>query len=102
MYATIEHRKVNLDRVQETVQQGASDFFPKLEHAPGFLGFYVVAQENGSNAAIALWENRAQAEDFRAEAASWLQTLEEHGHRLESDHGGEVIAHITPPRTAVK
>lgn len=98
MYATIEHRKVNLASLEETVRRGEREFFPRLEQASGFLGFYVVAQENGENAAITLWESRAQAEAFGAEAASWSEALEELGHRLAGQHGGEVIAQISPRR----
>jgi hypothetical protein len=96
MYATIQLRMANPARWRETGQEASSDFYPELERAHGFVAFYVVAQEDGANAAITLWQNRAQALAFRQADASWSLTLERHGHQLESDHGGEVIAHLRP------
>lgn len=96
MYATIEHRRTNPASLGETVARGEREFLPQLGRAPGFVGFYVVAQENGENAAIALWESRAHAEAFEAETAGWLRTLEELGHDLQGQHGGEVIAQLAP------
>ena len=96
MYATIQIREANPERWRETGQDASSDFFPELERAHGFVAFYIVAQEDGSNAAITLWQNQAQAKAFRQADASWSLTLERHGHRLERDHGGEVIAQLRP------
>jgi heme-degrading monooxygenase HmoA len=96
MYATIQIRETNPERWRETGQDASSDFFPELERAHGFVAFYVVAQEDGSNAAITFWQNQAQAKAFRQADASWSLTLERHGHRLVSDHGGEVITQLRP------
>ena len=96
MYATIQLRKANPARWRETGQDASNDFFPELERAHGFVAFYVVAQDDGSNAAITFWQNQAQAQAFRQADASWSLTLERHGHQLESDHGGEVITQLRP------
>ncbi len=96
MYATIQLRKATPERWRETGQDASSDCFPELERANGFVAFYVVAQENGSNAAITFWQNQAQAQAFRQADASWSLTLERHGHQLESDQGGEVITQLRP------
>lgn len=97
MYATIEHRKANLASLEETTKRAEAEFFPILEQAPGFCGFYVVAQADGSNVAINLWESQAHAEAFEVVAAGWLAALDALGHQLESIHGGAVIVAIEPP-----
>jgi hypothetical protein len=96
MYATIQIRQANPERTDETRQDASSDFFPELTWAHGFVAFYVVAQEDGAHAAITFWQNRAQAQAFRQADASWSLTLERHGHRLMSDHGGKVITKLLP------
>ncbi|MCA1598566.1 MAG: hypothetical protein LC769_06010, partial [Chloroflexi bacterium] len=51
-----------------------SEFFPKMQRAPGLVGFYLITdEENGINTAINVWESKAHAEAFIPEAASWLQ-----------------------------
>jgi len=40
MYTWIERRKVNIERLPETMQRAQSDFFPKLQQAHGFSSFY--------------------------------------------------------------
>src|SRR5438045_3646026 len=96
MYAQIVRRTPNRERQQETMQRGASEFLPKLQQAPGFVAFYLVAGEDGQNAAITVWEDRAQAEAFAPQAQAWSTTLEEFGNRRESGTAGEVITHVTP------
>lgn len=97
MYTVIERRKANQQRAQETGQQAQVAFLPKLQRAPGFIGFYLVEdKENGVNTAIVVWESKAQADAFQKEAESWARTLDEHGHRLESSNRGETIIEVTP------
>lgn len=94
MYAMMTRRTMNRERQQETMERGARDFFPKLQQAPGFVAFYLVAGEDGLNTAIMLWEERAQGEAFMSENRGWRVTLEELGHRLESEVGGEVVQQV--------
>jgi len=99
MYTVVERRAINRDRLQETFQRGQSEFFPKMLRAPGFVGFYLVAdEENGINTAINVWESKAHAEAFIPEAAGWLQTLDEIGHKLQSTNQGETVVDLTPPK----
>jgi hypothetical protein len=99
MYTWIERRKANLERLQETMQRAQSDFFPKLQRAPGFSGFYLVAdQANGINTAIIIWESKAQADAFTEENSAWMQTLEQFGHTLQSDNRGETVINLAPLR----
>ena len=99
MYTVVERRKINPERLQETMQRGQSEFFPKLQKAPGFTGFYLVADEaNGINTAIIVWESKAQADAFDAENSGWLRTLEELGHTLQSDNRGETVVQLEPQK----
>ncbi len=92
MYTLVERRKINVDRLQETIERAQREFFPQLQAAPGFIGFYLVADEvNGINTAIIVWESKAQADAFEAEYSPWLRTLEELGHALQSDNRGETV-----------
>ena len=97
MYTWIERRKVNIERLPETMQRAQSDFFHKLQQAPGFSSFSVVAdQENGINTAIVIWESKAHADAFTDANSGWMQTLEQFGHTLQSDNRGEVVIHLAP------
>jgi heme-degrading monooxygenase HmoA len=98
MYAQIVRRTPNRERRQETLQRAGTEFFPKLQQAPGFVAFYLVAGEDGQNAAIAIWEDRAQAEAFGEAQQAWMAALDELGNRRESQTAGEVTAHVTPQR----
>jgi heme-degrading monooxygenase HmoA len=96
MYATINRRTPNPARQQETLQAGAREFFPALEQAPGFVGFYLVAGEDGVNTATVLWQDRAHAEAFQTRSQQWGATLDDFGHRQESRTAGEVIHQVMP------
>ncbi len=99
MYTIVERRKVNPETIQETMQRGQSEFFPKLQAAPGFTGFYLVADEaNGINTAIIVWESKAQADAFETANSGWMRTLEELGHALQSDNRGETVIQLEPQR----
>ncbi len=99
MYTMIERRTINRERIQETVQRAQGEFFPKLQRAPGFVGFYLVTdEENGINTAIVVWENKAQAEAFQTEGEGWLRTLDELGHTLQSDNRGETVVQLEPQK----
>ncbi len=97
MYTMIERRTINRERLQETVQRGQREFFPQLQRAPGFIGFYLVTdEEQGINTAIVVWDSKAQAAAFCQGSGGWLQTLEELGHMLQSDNRGETVITLTP------
>jgi heme-degrading monooxygenase HmoA len=99
MHTVVERRQVNLERLQETMQRGEREFFPALRAAPGFVGFYLVADEaNHVNTAVVVWESKAQADTFQAEYGAWLQTLDELGHTLLSDNRGETVVSLEPER----
>lgn len=97
MYTIIERRKINGERMQETVQRAQGEFFPDLQRAPGFVGFYLVTDEgNGINTAVIVWESKARADAFETTADRWQQTLEEMGHTLQSDNRGETVIQLEP------
>ena len=100
VYTTVERRKINRERLQETVQRAQAEFFPKLQRAPGFVGFYLVTDEDNSiNTAIVVWHDKMQADAFYSQGAeSWLQTLEELGHTLQSDNRGETVIQLDPQK----
>lgn len=95
MYAIVNRRRMNLERVQETRERAETDFTPKLRQAPGFVSLTVVRGEDGITTAVVVWESQAQAEAFREEAERWTRTLDEFGHQLESRTGGEVFQYLT-------
>lgn len=98
MYTSIQRRKFDPQRVQETRQRAQSEFFPKMQAAPGFVGFYLVADEaNGINTAIVVFESKAQFDAFDTTVAQgWRRTLEELGNTLESDNSGETVIELQP------
>lgn len=98
MYTIVERRKANPERMQETVQRARTEFFPPLQAAPGFVGFYLVADEpNGINTAVIVWESKAQAEAFDNKVGKgWQQTLEQLGHTVQSENRGETVIELQP------
>ncbi len=101
MYTLIERRTINRDRLQETFQRAQGEFFPTMQRAPGFVGFYLVSdEENGINTAISVWDSKAHAEAFSNEATTvrWLRTLDELGHTHQTTNQGETVVDITPPK----
>lgn len=99
MYTMVERRKANRERMQETVQLAQTEFFPKIQAAPGFVGFYLVADEaNGINTAVAVFESKAHFDEFDATAQGWWKTLDEMGHTQESLNRGETIVQLEPQK----
>ena len=95
MYTITERRTVNLERLEETTERARSEYFPKLQAAPGFVGFYLVADDKGNIfTAINVWESKAHAEAFDATMSSWLKVLEEYGHHQESVNRGETVVEL--------
>ena len=73
MYTMIERRKANPARLQVTMQRGQRDFFLRLQKAPGFTGFSLVADEaNDITTAIIVQESKAQADALDAETRGWM------------------------------
>ena len=97
MYTIVERRRVNRERLQETVKRAEVEFFPKLQRAPGFTGFYLVNDEkNGIYTAITVWQDEAQADAFDSVSNGWLRVLDELGHSLQSDNRGETVIDLQP------
>jgi hypothetical protein len=99
VYTEVERRSANQASMDETVQRAQSEFFPKLQAAPGFIGFYLVSDEpNGVNTAIIVWESKADADAFDVIGAPWRQALDDLGHALQSDNTGEVVIQLEPTK----
>jgi hypothetical protein len=97
MYTEVERRTINHATIQDTIERAQKEFFPKLEHAPGLIGFYLVSdEENSINTAILIWESKAQADIFEEANGSWRQTLDQLGHMVQSDNRGETVIRIEP------
>jgi hypothetical protein len=47
MYAQITRRTPDRAPQQEVRKRAARAFFPKLQQAPGFVAFYLIAEEDG-------------------------------------------------------
>jgi len=95
MYAIVNRRRMNQARADETRERAMTEFFPKLQQAPGFVSFSLIQGETGINTAVILWESKAQADAFQGEAETWAHTLDEFGRQLEILEGGEVAQHLT-------
>ena len=96
MYAVVTRRTINPARLDETRARAASEFFPKLRQAPGFVSLTLIESEGTARTVVILWESQSQADAFREEAESWGRALDELGHRVETRDAGEVLEHITP------
>ncbi len=95
MYTMIDRRHHNESRTQETGQALQNDYMPKLQNAPGFVGFYLVEdKEQGVMTAVIVWESKTHADAFRHEGESWQRTLEEHGHTQQSFNEGETVVQV--------
>ena len=99
MYTIVERRTTNRESLQETGERAQSEFFPHLQQAPGFIGFYLVADEaNSINSAILVWESKAHWDAFEDVYSSWMQVLDQFGHTVQSDNRGETVITIEPQR----
>jgi hypothetical protein len=97
MYTVIDRRKVNQDRLDETTRRAETEFFPKVQAAAGFVGFYLVA-DGDLFTGIFVWEDQAKADAFDGTYKGWTKVLEEMGHRLESDNRGETVIQLEPQK----
>jgi heme-degrading monooxygenase HmoA len=95
MYTIVNRRKMNPQRGLETLQRARAEFFPKLQSAPGFVGFYLVNDaENGINTSIIVWDSKEHAQAFQDQANPWIQALDEMGHELLSDNRGDTVVEL--------
>jgi len=97
MYATMTRRTRNEARAKEVSAQGERGYLPKLRRAPGFVTSYLIA-DGADNVGVVIWESKAHADAFKGEREAWGRTLDEHGARLVSAGGGEVIGHHSPEK----
>ncbi len=95
MYGIVTRRKMNVAKIEETRERATSEFWPKLEQAPGFVSFTLIPVENGATPAVIVWESKAQADAFEGEAESWARILDGLGHQLETRDQGEITQHLT-------
>ena len=95
MYTLIDRRKVNLARLDETTALAQVEFFPKLQAADGFVGFYLVAAGDIVTAII-VWETQAKADGFDATYRAWTKKIDEFGHTLETEDQGETVIALEP------
>jgi hypothetical protein len=97
MYTVIERRK-NTDRMQEIAARAQQEFFPKLQSAVGFTGFYLVNDESdNTTTAILVFENKARFDGFAEQVGNaWLRTLDEYGHTRTGFNQGETVVSIAP------
>ena len=95
MYAIVTRRKINQSRAQETREHAQRDFFPKLQHTPGFVSFTLIEDTDGVNTAVIIFESEDAAAAFREEGDAWGRTLDELGHTVESFEQGQVTQHLT-------
>ena len=97
VYTIIDRRRVNQARLDETTRRAQTEFFPKVQAAAGFVGFYLVADDD-LYTAIFVWEDQAKADAFDATYKGWTKVLDEMGHTLESDNRGETVIQLESQR----
>lgn len=96
MYAIVTRRTMNGAKAQETMARAQSEFFPTLRQAAGFTSQLLIQGDDGIMTAVIVFDRQEHAEAFQSVAASWMGTLDELGHRLESHSAGQVVQYITP------
>ena len=63
-----------LDFDNQTIERARAEFFPKLKSADGFVGFYLLADENsGVNTLVIVWESKEAAEGFDTVSDIWQE-----------------------------
>jgi heme-degrading monooxygenase HmoA len=99
LYTIIDRRTTNFERLPETTERAEREYFPKLQAAPGFSGFYLVADE-GSDLFVGttVWESKPYADAFEATMTGWLQALEELGHNGQTENRGEALIELQHQR----
>jgi len=95
MYTIVERRRINSDRMPETNERAQKEFFPKMQQAPGFVGFYLTADTaEHTYVGVTVWESREHAEAFRPTAELWLNELTQLGHTMETTNQGETVVRL--------
>jgi quinol monooxygenase YgiN len=97
MYTIIERRTANQPRVEEALALAQTEFFPALQAADGFVGFYLVP-DGDLFTAILVWEDKAKADAFDATYKAWTKKLDEFGHKVESENHGDTVVALEPQR----
>ena len=97
MYTIIDRRTTNIDRLPETRARAETEYFSKLRSAPGFVGFYLIADEGGElYVGITVWESKPHADAFEATMSHWLEVLVELGHVGLTENRGEAVVELLP------
>jgi len=95
MYTIVERRHMNPERIPEAMARAQKEFFPQMQQAPGFVGFYLTADtDNDTNVAVSVWESREHAQAFRPTAEHWLNELTQLGHTMETMNQGETVVRL--------
>ncbi len=97
MYARMSRRTRNEPRAKEVREHDEREYLPKLRRAPGFVAGYLIA-DGADNVGVQIWESKAHADAFKDVQEAWGRTQDEHGIRLVSAWGGEVIGHSSPEK----
>ncbi|HEX7735813.1 MAG TPA: hypothetical protein VF458_13170 [Ktedonobacteraceae bacterium] len=89
-------------RSEEAVRLGNQELLPQMRQIPGLVAHYAVHVSDDESLQIAVFEEKAQLDQFEKAAAAWLQQslAPQLGHPynlapLEVIHGN-VKAHTTP------
>ena len=99
MYTRIERRKTNPDTIQQVRERAEKEFFSPLQASDGFVGFYVVNdQEQGEHAVIMVWNTKEQGEAFLSTQSEWMKVPEEMGQMLISLNSGDTMVDLGPNR----
>lgn len=81
------------------MERAEREYFPKLQAAPGFSGFYLIADEGGDLfVGITVWEGKPYADAFEATMSGWLQALEDLGHNGQTENRGDAAVELQPAR----
>jgi heme-degrading monooxygenase HmoA len=97
MYTVVERRKTNFDKIEETAKRAADEFFPALQASDGFVGFYVVNdEEQGEHVVIMVWNTKEQSEKFLATQDAWLKVPDSLGQKLLNMNKGDTLIDLGP------
>ena len=100
MFTIVNRRKMNRDTADQTMERARQEFFPKLQAAQGFTGFYLIAdEERGENVAVVVFESAEAAQAFLPQGQEWAQVLEEMGHQNLSDNAGQTVVNLEGGRS---
>lgn len=100
MYTVIDRRNNVPEHMREIAERARKEFFPRLQEAPGFTGFYLINDEaDATTAAVIVFQSKAQFEEFETKVGKgWQQTLDEYGHTSIGGNRGETIVSLEPQK----